>query len=83
MRSIALLIYLLIFVFALHNAVCYLYGKQRYKEFSIMLFYVFTFGLVISRALEFTINLSTYLFSKQIKNCIVMADGCSVCICLS
>ena len=48
-QSIALLFYLFVSAIWVFNGIRYLVLKQRYKEFSITLFYSFTVALMIVR----------------------------------
>jgi len=82
-RTVTLCIYVTILVLTIHNTIRYIIFKRRYKEFSICIFYIFAYLLIISRVLQYTINFTTMLMSQAIKDFIVVSDGCSVCIGLS
>ena len=82
-RSATLLIYFLLLVMAVHNTVRYLIYKHRYREFAVMVFYFFTYILISARICQYSVQLTTYLMSQKIRDFIVLADGCSVCLGLS
>jgi len=60
----------------------YIILKQRYKEMSIILYYIHFTGLFVSR-IAMTCYQFSYISSEQIKLAEVAADGFSVCIGLS
>jgi hypothetical protein len=49
LRVIAITIYSLFLVWTIYNIVFFLVIKQRYKEFAILLYYVFFFSLFVAR----------------------------------
>ena len=51
-RTATLVIYTYFLYWTVYNIVKYLVIKKRYKEFSILLYYTFFFGLFVSRIVQ-------------------------------
>jgi len=82
LRSTTLCIYGGFLGWTLFSIVMYLILRQRYKEISIMLYYIHFTGLCVSRIVQ-TCFQFMYVSSDRIKSAIMVADGFSVCIGLS
>ena len=82
-RSTAIFIYLCLFACIAHNIYKYVVIKERYKEFSIVLFYAFAVILVGARITEYSLYFTTILMNHVIQTFLIMADGCAIAIGLS
>lgn len=82
LRSCLLLVYGGLLAWTVYNIVMYLILKQRYKEYSILLYYSFFTALFVVRIVQTCLQFG-YINNARIKSCIVAADGFSVCIGLS
>ena len=49
LRTFGMLIYILLLIAVIFNIIIFVIGKQRYRDFFIVMYYVFFLGLVISR----------------------------------
>ena len=79
LRVLSIIIYLIFLAFTLYNIAAYIVIKKRYKDFSVVTYYVFFVGLFLSRLCAFCIEFK-YVMNPTIKQFIVASDGCSVCI---
>ena len=79
LRSFGLLIYMLFFLCIVYNIAIFVIGKQRYKDFFIVMYYTFFLGLAISRIIQTSLQLK-YIYAPSVKMSIVAADTCSICI---
>lgn len=66
LRSLAIFIYVCLFACIAHNAYKYVLIKERYKEFSILLFYIFAFILAAARITEYSLFFTEYLMNSTI-----------------
>lgn len=79
LRTIVFSAYFFLLSWTIYNIVQYLFRKQRYKEFAIILYYTFFVALFVSRLIQ-TVFQYTYINDRQVKNCILASDGFSVAI---
>ena len=62
--------------------VVFLILKQRYKEFSVTIYYIFFVSLFVARIIQTCFSFD-WINNRRIKTAIVGADSFSVCIGLS
>ena len=79
LRCFGLLIYILFLFCIVSNIAIFVIGKQRYKDFFIVMYYTFFLGLAISRIIQTSLQLK-YIYAPSVKMSIVAADTCSICI---
>lgn len=79
LRVSALIIYTFFLGWTVYNVVFYLVLKKRYKEFTLLMYYIFFVSLFVARICQACYQL-TYYNSPSVKNAIIAADGFSICI---
>ena len=78
-HSIALVIYVGFLIWVLYNILMFVIFKQRYKEFSIVLYYGSFLGLFTNRIIEACLQMKV-LNNSIIRDTIIAADCFSICI---
>ena len=79
MHSIALVIYGGFLIWVIYNILMFVIFKQRYKEFSIVLYYANFLGLFLSRIVCASLQMED-LNNAAIRDTLISADCFSICI---
>ena len=79
LRCLAIFINGYCLYWTLRNIIIFLILKKRYRDFTLILYYIFFVGLFMTRLVQACFQF-TMLNDRAVKNAIVIADGFSICI---
>ena len=79
LRLVALIVYFGFLCWTMYYTLRFIVIRQRYKDFFIVLYYVYFLGLFASRIAETSYQF-TQIYGTQTKKAIVAVNAFSVCI---